>query len=463
MANKKVSGELLLFLKLISFFKKIRHQDNEEQAHFFLVNDLYKIIPYKQCITWAYENNNIILKNASGQVDVSQRSPYAQFIIKHIKNTIENDNLKDAGALEGFFEDESFSAIKSYSLADYNKYDQNDIKQWVSPHSLCLFMRNRNNALMGGIWFERNEAFGSIELAMIGDIGDAYADKLQMFKRSKSLLKKAGAVKGRYKKIILGIFILLCLFPVRNSMTVDVEVVSEDVRAVSVPYNGLIKEVLINPNQVVAEGDILFSLDKVQLENNYNLALQELETARKKLEKTQLESFADAAKKSDIRILQEQIKLKEIEVDYSSQRLQSSDVRAEKQGIVLFSDKNDLLGQPIQAGQQVMVLANPKAIELLLRIPSDSMIKINRDVPIKFFLNIAPLKSHKAQIKTISYQPEKNANGVFGYSARADINKIQDIERIGLTGTGKIYGGRTILIVSVMRRPFIALRNLLRL
>ena len=463
MVDKKVSKELLLFLKLISFFKKIRHQETEEQAHFFLVNDLYNIIPYKQCIVWAYKNNKVVLKNASGQVDVSQRSPYAQFVIAHIENIITEEGLKSTDDIAAFFEKESFSAYKSYSLADYNKYEPNDVKEWVSPHSVCFFLRDKNNIILGGIWLERNEAFSKVELAMIADVGDAYADKLAMFKSSKRFFKKSGGVKGKYKKIVLAALVFLCFLPVRNSMVVDVEVVSEDVRAISVPYNGLIKEVLVSPNQLVKEGDVLFFLDRVQLENNYNIALQELETSRKKLEKTQLESFADPAKKSDFRILQEQIKLKEIDVRYAQERLNAASVRANRSGIILFSDKNDLLGQPIQAGQQVMTLANPESIELLIRIPSDGMIKIDRDVHIKFFLNISPLESHKAAIKTVSYKPQKGANGIFGYSARADIVDVQKIERIGLTGTGKVYGGRTILILNILRRPFIAMRNILRL
>ena len=106
MVDKKVSKELLLFLKLISFFKKIRHQETEEQAHFFLVNDLYNIIPYKQCIVWAYKNNKVVLKNASGQVDVSQRSPYAQFVIAHIENIITEEGLKSTDDIAAFFEKE---------------------------------------------------------------------------------------------------------------------------------------------------------------------------------------------------------------------------------------------------------------------------------------------------------------------------------------------------------------------
>lgn len=460
--NKKISKELLLFLKLVSFFKKIRHQNEEEQAHFFFVNDLYNIVPYKQCVVWTYDNGKIVLKNASGQVDVSQRSPYAQFITKHLKTLIDKEGLNDSDALERVFEEESYSKAVPLSISDYQGYDQNEIKEWVSPHSLCLFLRDEKS-LLGGIWLERNAPFGGVETAMLDDIGDAYAYKLQSFRRSKPLFKKKSGGLGRYQKVVLGILLLACLFPVRHSATVEVEVVSEDIRAVSVPYNGQIDEVFISPNQIVKSGDTLFSLERTNLRNEYDLAVQELETARRKLEKTERESFADAAKKSDLKILREQIKLKQVEVDYASQKLGLSEVKASRDGIALFSDKNDLLGKPIEAGQQVMTLADPNKIELLLRIPSEGMIRVNRDVPVKFFLNIAPLTSHKAQLKTISYKPEKGVSGIMGYSARADINNIENIERIGLTGTGKVYGHRTVLIASLLRRPFIAVRNLLGL
>lgn len=460
MVNKTVGKELLLLLKLVSFFKKIRHQHEEKQLEFFLVNELYEIIPYKQCIIWSYNNGKVILRNASGQIDVSQSSPYAQFIIRHIQNTINKEGLKDKDRLDRLFQEESYSKTYKYSLSDYKDYDPNDIKEWASPHSLCLFLRD-NQSLIGGIWFERNSEFGSIEMAMLDDIGDAFSERVQTLTQKKASFLKRGGLKGNLKKVILILLGLLCLIPVRHSSSVTVEVVSEDVRAISVPYNGLIKDVHVSPNQRVIEGDLLFSLDKTGLQNEYNIARQELETARQKLEKTERESFGDTTKKSDLKILREQIKRKQVELDYAREKLNFSQVKATEDGIVLFGDRNDLLGQPIQAGQQVMMLADPSQIELLLQIPSENMININREVPVRFFLNIAPLKSHKAMLKTISYKPQKNTNGVFGYSARADIKNVKDIGRIGLTGSGKVYGDRTILIFNILRRPFVSLRNLL--
>jgi hypothetical protein len=462
MTNKKVSKELLLFLKLVSFFKKLRHQKDVSQAYFTLVNDLYNIIPFKQSIVWTWKNDKVVLKMASGQVDVNQRSPYAQFVSKHIENTISRLNIKEKKDAEKFFTDESYSKPHVFSLSDFSEYNPEEVKDWLSPHSVCLFLRDENS-LMGGVWFERDQAFGSIEMAMLDDIGDAFADKLNNLNKKNSLFKPFSLFNNKVKKIVFLIFLLIALFPVRFSMTVTAEVVSESVEAVSVPYNGLIKDVVVSPNQNVEVGDILFSLEKTGFENDYRVALQALETAKRKLEKTERETFGDASKRSDLRLLKEQIKLKKIEVDFSLAKLNFADVKASRSGTVLFSDKNDLLGQPIQAGQQILTIADPSSIELLLRIPAEGMINIDESVPVKFFLNTSPFKSSKATLYTVSYKPTKSANGSFGYSARAKLNEGASAERIGLMGTAKVYGSRTVLIVNILRRPFIGLRNLLGL
>ena len=169
----------------------------------------------------------------------------------------------------------------------------------------------------------------------------------------------------------------------------------------------------------------------------------------------------DAEKKYEINALRGLVEEKVLGVEYAKKRLDQSDVISPRSGVALFSDTNDLIGKPVSVGDQVMIIADPQNIELLVRIPVDSMIDLNNNVPVKFFLNTSPLKSHKGKTKNISYQAVKTPDGLLAYNARVDIDNKQAIERIGLMGTAKLYGGRTVMIVNLLRRPLIGLRNLL--
>ena len=76
-------------------------------------------------------------------------------------------------------------------------------------------------------------------------------------------------------------------------------------------------------------------------------------------------------------------------------------------------------------------------------------------------MNVDPLHSHDAELRTISYQSSKDEDGLLSYKARAIIENPQDVERVGLTGTAKVYGDKTLFIINVLRRPMIAVRNLI--
>ena len=460
MTQKQTSQELLLFIKLISFFKKMRHQRDASQTHFVLVNDLYQAIPYRQCVTWLYDGQKVDIKIASGQADISQRSPYAQFLKSCIEERIKSNKLNSKEHVDAFFEEQSYAKTMGLSAESFSHCDPVLVKEWLSPFNACTFLRN-SKGVFGGVWYERDAQFSDMEIAILDDVGDAFSFSLQSYQKQRSFLSSGGLFNGKIKKFILLLLLVFALWPVRYSMTVNTEIVSKSVEAVSVPYNGLIDAVLVRPNQYVKKGEVLFSLDKVGLENDYNIAQQELITARQRLEKTERETFGDASKRSELRVLREQIKLKKIEVDYAEQKLMDTRIVASKAGMVLFSDKSDLLGQPIQAGQQVMILADPQDVELLLRLPSDSIIDIDSTVDVKFFLNTSPLTSHRAELYTISYRPAKSPDGFFGYSARAKIKDKENIGRVGLMGTAKVYGGRTIMVVSILRRPLLGLRNLI--
>jgi len=132
---------------------------------------------------------------------------------------------------------------------------------------------------------------------------------------------------------------------------------------------------------------------------------------------------------------------------------------ADRDGIAIFADTNALTGKPVQTGEQVMQLANLNDSELMIRMPVSSMIKIDQDVPTKFFLNVNPFDSQQATYENIGYQATMDGGGLMTYKIRGRfIDQDQNL-RIGWTGTGKVYGERTILAVNLLRRPITTLRR----
>lgn len=454
------SKEILSLIKLISFFKQLRHKDTLERAGFYFVNDLYNISPYEQCVFWTCEEKKITLVSASGQMDINEQGTYAQLLIKVLKQSIDTKALKSQSAIHEFVEENGYAQVHLDIDSGVSRLLSEEGYQSKKDHTACIFLYDESK-LIGGLLITRDKPLGDIEKALLEDVSDALATKLIYFNKQNKKPLTFIKTSSKFRRYILIGLICLCLFPVRFSITAYSEVVPKISEVVTIPYNALITEVYVSPNQKVKEGEPLFSLDKIQLKNQYEQALQELQTAKQKLSKTERQVFADATKSAELNILREIVKSKTLESKYAKERLDLADVKSPREGIVLFSDRNDLIGKPINVGDGVMVVAADDGVELLTKIPASNMININPEVPIKFFLNTSPLKSHKAIIKTVSYQPLQDGNGELNYRARADILNPGDIERVGLTGTAKVYGSRTIFIFNLLRRPFIALRNIL--
>ncbi len=453
--------ELLTLVRVISFFKQIRHHESTESLGFYFVNNLYNILPYRQCVLWCIRDKKIRIVSASGQVSVTENAPLTQFIKKFIRQSLKKKYLLSPDEIQAHVEENGYAQIQEIDLEDRQGFSESEVSEYISSHMFQIFLYDNNNVI-GGVWLSRSAGLGAMEKALLEDISDAVAVRLQFFQRARNRVRHS-LLNSKMKKALMVAFLVFCLWPVKFSVTAGAEVVPKYNTVITTPYDGLISEIHVEPNEAVDDGDLLFSLDKTELQNAYNLALQELRTAREKFSKTERQVFSDASRKSDIYVLREQIKLKQLEADYAKERLGLADIQANENGVILFSDKNDLLGKPVRVGDKVMVLATNKEMELLIRIPADNMIELDAEAPVKFFLNTEPLDSHAAMIHNISYQPSRDADGLLTYKARAAIANPEDIEKIGLTGTAKVYGGDTVMIINLLRRPFIALRNLLHL
>ncbi|MEM6781890.1 MAG: HlyD family efflux transporter periplasmic adaptor subunit [Pseudomonadota bacterium] len=455
MAKGEIKQEIIGLVKLISFFKQLRHKTTLKEVGFFFANDLFNLVKYRQCIVWLYDGKKIKLLCASGQLDTSADSPLAEFLSKLLKKRIAEEGF-DVPEEKNEDEEPEFVKFEATSFSDYKDLSEDEIKEFISPHISNIYLYDQQR-LLGGVWINNTSPFSEIEEAIIVDASDALAAQLAQLQAKKRLPMQSLKVS---KIIILIALFTFLLWPVRFSSTGTAEIIAENVDIVSVPFNGLVKDVFVDPNQSISEGDLLLSLDKTELQNNYNVAVQKLETAQQKLAKTEREAFQDHSKNAEINILRQEIKLAELDVAFTRERLNMSDITAPRDGIALFSDKNDLIGQPTQAGQKVMIVADKNDLELLIRIPVKAMIDVNEDIDAKFFLNVAPLESHTAQIYNISYQPTVDPDGLMTYKARAKLKDADNIGDVGLSGTAKIFGDRTIMLFNLLRRPFIALRNL---
>lgn len=461
-----VDGRFQLLLTLIALLKTARHKPKKTELEFMMVNQTFNMVQYRHCAYWERDKGEVQVKSVSGLVHVDPDGPYIQWLKKMIKGQVADykKQLEDDEEVT----DTSFCALYPVSKDQCSDSVAEDWQEWASEHGLLMIMKDRHGDVIAGLWLDREVAFTSLEVAMLEDLGDGYAHTLQRFVddpnyKKSGFLKSVFTLSGSNMRKALLVLLLVMLLPVRTSVTGPAEVVAQSPLVVSVPYDGIIETVEVMPGDAVEQGDVLVRMDSTMLRNKAEVAVSDLLTAEIALRKTEREAFSDRTKLAELALLKAQLEQKSAEKDFASELLSRAEITADRSGVAIFSDPNALRGRPVQTGEQIMMLADPRESELLIRIPVSSIIEINKDVPAKFYLNVTPLGSREATYTSIGYQATPDPDGLMTYKLRATFKDGEELPRIGWTGTAKVYGDHTILAFNILRRPIVTLRRKLGL
>ncbi len=465
--SPKLENKFELLLTLITLLKNTRHRQKKSELEFLMVNQTFNLAPYRNCIYWEYKKKKVTVKNISGLVQIDTDGPYVQWLSRTINSFVTGYKTKPQNNEESEEEKakNSFSTLLNISAKDCKEIDATDWPKWATDNALLILMHDQKaDNINGGLWIDRETPFTSLEKALLEDLVDGYAHSLKNINNNGAKSKSSGlfsffSFSGiRTKLFFLGLLLIL-LIPVRMSATAPAEVVASKPDAINIPFDGVIEKVEVSPGQQVKAGDILIRMDATLLENKVAMTNGELSAAEIALRKTQRESMKDRTKLPEISILKAQLVQKNAEVTFAKEMLERAEVIAERDGIVIFGDANSLRGKPVQTGEQIMQLADPKDNELLIRMPVGAMIKIDEEIPARFFLNVNPLNSKEVRYDSIGYQATMDTGGLLTYKIRGKFIDPEEDIRIGWTGTGKVYGERTILGINILRRPITTLRR----
>lgn len=466
-ATKDVDGLLERLLTLVALLRNARHKEKLSELEFLMVNQTFNLVSYRQCVLWEWNGRSVTIKAASGLADIDTDGPYLLWLKAVIEDALERKVLEAPAAEDvkvvGEEGQESFVVIVPVEKKDCRDGDAAEWEKWLAPYALLVAMKDAKGQIMNGLWLDRNKPFEKLEKAVLDDLGDGYSYILQHFDRRKK--KTQGGIASFFswrhsgiKKLLLLFLIVMC-FPVRMNAIAPAEVVARNPFVVSVPFDGVIETVDVLPGQPVIKGERLVQMDSTMLRNEVALSTSEMLAAELVLDKTEREAMADREKLAEIAVLQAQLEQKKTQKAFAEELLKRAEVKAERDGIVIFSDPNALRGKPVQTGEQIMFLADPEDSELLIRVPVKSMIKVNSDIPAKFFLNVSPLEASYVSYETIGYQATMDPDGLMTYKIRAKFDDMDKTPRIGWTGTARVYGGHTILGFNILRRPLVTLRR----
>lgn len=432
-------------LILLDLQKEALNATSSDALKFLITNKTHALIDYSHAVFWTGTPENPKPALVSGNTSLDDKSPYAQWFSNTLKS-----HLADKS--------DPIVHIKASELTDEDK------SKWAenaAPYALIMSFKTSEEGALGGLWIERKTPFDDAEIALLEELHSAYCAALALQKRRIPAQFLSGLTTlKKHQKLFWLALIVLAIFPVRLSITAPAEIISQSPGVVSAPFNSSVEDITVKPGDTVKENDVLVIMERQKLESDRQAAQQALEIARTNLSSIRRQALTSPEKKAELEVLQAEIDIKKIEYDFTSTLLERSEIKAPRDGIAIFSDANSIIGKPVAAGEKIMLIADPAKAELLVRIPADAMLPINKQSPAKFYLNVAPLKGYEAQILSIGYQASADADGLLTYKLRAKLNE-QDKPRIGWKGTAKIHGQWSILSYAMLRRPLITLRKLI--
>lgn len=413
-----------------------------ENLGFTLTNESLALFPYRQAVLFiadAFGRQRLVA--ASGLVSVAEDAPFTTWL---------SEFVRQLPALDG---------PQALDIADAAPETAERWAEWLPAHLLAVPLTAPDGSPIGLALYAREQPWLAAELHLIARLHASYAYCAWALSRARPGLGERFSRwrRSRAARWTAAALIASLLIPVRLSTLAPAEVIALHAQAVAAPQDGVIKTFHVQPNTPVKAGQALFSLDETTLTNRREVALKALAIAQADALVAQQKAFDDTRSKAEMAAAQGRVKEKEAELAAVTDLLGRIEVRAERDGIAVFGDPNDWLGRPVQTGERVMQLADPRDAGVLIWLPLADALNLEPGAPLRLFLHTQPLSPLDGELLQTSYQAVPSPDGVTSYRLRG---RFADNEtpRIGLKGTARVSGGWAPLAYYVLRRPLAGLR-----
>jgi multidrug resistance efflux pump len=417
---------------LLELQRRSQEASSRQAFAHIAVNETHKLVSYRQAIFWSVEGLTPSLEKVSGNAVLDEKGPYAIRIKDRIKSLIVSDKTPVVQSL----------------TADENL------------HVVVLIFKTAEDGISGGLWIENDKPFQDADLHILEELAQSYAHALALINlRAQKRFITLFTGKSKLRKYVLFGLVVLTVLPVRLTMTAPAEIIAQDADIITVPYDGMIETVHVQPGEVVTKGQMLASMENATLSAEMDMARQELEVTQSSVARLSRQSLSSPDKKNDLTAVEAEIENKRLKVQYAEDMRERSIIKASRDGVAVFSDTHSLQGKPMATGEKIMVVADTSQYHVMIRIPVDVMAPFAPDAKTTFFLNVSPLKGYAAKIESIGYQASPDADGLLTYKIYAKPLNAENL-RIGWKGTAQIRGNWTILSYAILRRPLAALRRM---
>lgn len=304
----------------------------------------------------------------------------------------------------------------------------------------------------------RERPFDERDLSLAGRQAAVYASAWQAFYGDKYVLPKVRRPGWMKPAIAVGSLVLAAL-PVPMSTLAPVEIIADHPQRITAPIDGIIKDILVEPNTPVVKGQPLLQFDETTLRSQFEIADRDMLVAQAQFERAEQSSFVDDKARHEVAMARTQFELKKSERAQAQSLLARTTVTADRDGLLIYADKDRWIGKPVKTGERIMQIADPKDVAALVEVPVADAIVLEPGARVRMFLDGNPLHAVPAHVTSEGYHAEPNSTQQLVYRVIAAPDEPGGDFRIGARGTAQIQGSRVPLIFYLLRRPISAARQ----
>lgn len=434
---------------LVQLEQRVRATAELTELRFRMVNETAMLVPYRQAV----------LCTEAGRIEALSNTPVVDrqsHLVTALEPALKRYQKQQQGQAEPAAEAFKTAAWKLGRAAEN-----------LPEHGLVLPLFTKTGQRhLGSLVLFRAQAFSEAEQRILSILADAYAfaiAALEDREKAKGGLRQwLAADKVRRRRVAIAAavgMVLLLLLPVRLTVLADAEVVPAEPFHLRAQLDGVVDQALVSPGEAVAAGQVLVEFDKRDLENRLALGERELAVSETELQRVSQAAVVDPRAKAQLAVLEAQRDEKATEVQYLQDLLSRAELTAPIDGIAIFEDREELVGQPVQLEQRVMTVAAADAVALELWLGTADAIPLETGSDVALFLNVTPDQIVPATLARTGLLAEARENGQTAYRLRGEFSPDQELPQLGLRGVAKLEGDHVPLIYYLLRRPLAVARQ----
>lgn len=330
--------------------------------------------------------------------------------------------------------------------------------QWLPTHLLVSQVFFKEGSLAGHLLLGRTQAWSAEDVFVVTRLSKIAGAMLRTLRRPSPWSALRNFLRLSTARIILLLLVLISLIPVPSAILGLGEVVALDPTIIRSPVDGIVQRMVVQPFQDVGSGDPLVVFEQLRIDNQIQVARENLASAEEALRQAQQGALFMAD--SVLRLPELEVRREEAksELAYLGELKKRMNVLASGPGIALIDNYSSWAGRAVSMGERLLTIADPQRMEVKIWVPATDAALLRVGDLAHLYLNLTPKTPIAAIVRSIGYQPRESPKGILAYEVLATIEQGVPEMRIGYFGTGRIYGEKMPLGFYLLRRPLAIMR-----